>query len=295
MARYNKIKRRNEISQNLCLTGKFSLILSYILDNHRITSFVKQREILWLKRIIPAFKGFFAKIKIILYKVKPGANGEDANYTEMQDKKKKDPEKVREYQETKRQTERRKREQRRLEEAAGKTDERRLAFLVNIYRSLGYTQQSFAAACGVSPQLLNWYTSVTDDCQLSRLGQMLSSIGLHFGVKLDGGTDRGIPTEGVGNGVKYRIEGSLAGMKQGTTLPQYIVDCQPGARLHFLKRFIEDRHESAAEFARTVGIDLTSLRYYFVHDDMKVSALYKMAQATGAEIVWVIRGEDTEK
>lgn len=220
---------------------------------------------------------------------------ENANYTEMQDKKKKDPEKVREYQETKRRNERRKREQRRLEEAAGKTDERRLAFLVNIYRSLGYTQQSFAAACGVSPQLLNWYTSVTDDCQLSRIGQMLSAVGLTFGVKLEGGTDRGIPTEGVGNGVRYRIEGTLAGMKQNSALPQYILDCQEGARLHFLRKFIESRHESAAEFAKTVGIDLTSLRYYFVHDDMKVSALYKMAQATGAEIVWVIKGENEDK
>lgn len=205
------------------------------------------------------------------------------------------PEKRKEYDDAKRANEKRKREARREEETSGRLEERRLAFLVNIYRSLGYTQQTFAKTCGISPQLLNWYISVTDDCQLSRLEAMLASIGLSVSVTLDGGRKRDIQTEGTGNGVRYRIEGTFAGIRPPSRLPQYIDECTKQNRLHFLRTFIEDRNETAPEFARTCGFDLTSLRYYFVHDDLKLSVLYKIAKATGAEIVWKVNPKEQTK
>lgn len=167
-------------------------------------------------------------------------------------------------------------------------EEGRLAFLVNIYKSLGYTQETFAARCGISPQLLSWYITVTDDCYLSRLEQMLAGIGLDIKVRLEGGTTKTILKENSGNGVKYHIEGSLQNLRLPGYYPDYISECEPDKRMYFLKIFIESRQMKLVEFAKTCDMDSSRIRHYFIKDDIKVSVLYGIAQAYEADIIWTI-------
>ena len=211
----------------------------------------------------------------------------------MKDKKEIDPEKKAEYVRTKRANEARKRAERRSEQEEGRADERRLAFLVNIYKSLGYTQETFAAKCGISPQLVSWYVSVTDDCNLSRLEQMLAGLGLGVKVRLEASAGNQIRKEGSGNGVKYRIEGSLENLRAPSILPEYITECGPEKRMYFLKEFIEGRRMKLVDFAKKCDVDSTCIRYYFVKDDIKVSMIYKIAQANDAEIIWSINPLET--
>lgn len=203
-----------------------------------------------------------------------------------------DPEKKKEYGRTKRENEERKRAERRSENEEGRTEERRLAFLANIYKTLGYTQETFAEKCGISPQLMSWYMAVTDDCNLTRLEQMLGGVGLGVRVRLEGRTESPVRKEGSGNGVRYRIEGSFENLRAPSELPGYVTACTPDKRLYFLREFIEGTRLSLAQFARRCGIDSTSIRYYFSRDDVKVSVLYKIAKANGADIVWSINPKD---
>ena len=192
------------------------------------------------------------------------------------------------YRERKKANERRKREQRREEVDSGRVGERRLAFLVDIYTSLGYTQQSFAEACGISAQLLNWYISVTDDCPLSRLETMMGKVGLSISVRLDPAQVGKIQRTFSRNGSKYRIEGSFEGVTAKSLLPEYITTCGPERRLHFLRTFIEDSNMTVPVFCKRCEMDMTVLRYYFNRDDMKLSILYGIAEHTGAELVWTV-------
>lgn len=192
------------------------------------------------------------------------------------------------YRERKKENERRKREQRREEVDSGRVGERRLAFLVDIYTSLGYTQQSFAEACGISAQLLNWYVSVTDDCPLSRLEAMMGKVGLAITVRLDAVHLGKIQRTFSRNGSKYRIEGSFEGVKAKSLLPEYITSCGPERRLHFLRTFIEESNMTVPVFCKKCEMDMTVLRYYFNRDDMKLSILYGIAEHTGAELVWTV-------
>ena len=203
-------------------------------------------------------------------------------------KKEIDPAKKKEYVQTKRQNEARKRQERRAEIEEGRMDERRLAFLVNIYKSLGYTQETFAKKCGISPQLVSWYVSVTDDCNLSRLEQMLAGIGYEVKVELKGPTRKPINERGVSNGVRYTVQGVFAESGVTPTLTEYISDCGPSNRMYFLKEFILSRKMRLIDFAKKCEVDPTCIRYYFIKDDIKVSMIYKIAQANDAEILWTV-------
>lgn len=212
-----------------------------------------------------------------------------AIYTEMRDKNAISPEKKAQYALIKKERERSLREQRRLEQESGRTGERRMAFLVNIFKSLGYTQEEFSHATGVSSQMLSWYISVSDDCQLSKVYSMLRSVGVKASVGLE--KPKAPPVREVrwtGTGVRCRIEGTLPVQQAGQDYPRYLTECGPESRLWFLREFIESTNMGASAFAKTCGLDPSSLRYYFNRDDIKISAIYKIALSLGADIVWTI-------
>ena len=198
------------------------------------------------------------------------------------------PEKKAMYAKNKAENERRKREERKREQQEGTTGQRRLAFLVDIYRSLGYTQKAFAEAVGMSQQLLNWYISVTDDCSISMLERMLAAIGLKVKLRVELPEKEAQSKSFDNTGVRSRIEGVFAGITATPTLPPYIQTCAPQSRLFFLRKTIEETGLPAAEFARKCEFDPALLKHYFVHDDMKVSKVYAIAKAMAAEIVWTI-------
>ena len=209
----------------------------------------------------------------------------------MKNKAQISPEKKEEYYRTKQEKEKKKRLERKREMEEGTTAQRRMAFLVDIFKSLGYTQDSFARAAGVSSQLMSWYLSVTDDCQLSRIREMLERIGVDISVKLEPRSQLAVPllvSGGAGADIRYRIEGTLPIMAAPAPVPEYIQECGPGNRLYFLRKLIETQHLSAPALARSCGIDPGSLRYYFLRDDIKTSIIYRIAEAVNADVVWTV-------
>lgn len=196
--------------------------------------------------------------------------------------------KRKEYTKRKRENEHRMREERRIEKIEGRTTHRRLAFFVNIFKSLGYTQEALAHRCGLSPQLMSWYFSVADDCRISRLEQMFGGLGLSLKIHLDGPIDSHTCLEGFSEGVRFRTEGSLGQLCAPSILPNYITNCSPENRLYFLKKFLESRKMKLIDFANKCDLNSDCVKYYFIKDDMKVSVLYKIALLSDAEIVWII-------
>ena len=192
------------------------------------------------------------------------------------------------YARTKKENEDRKRARRREEADSGAKGLRRLAFLVDIYTSLGYTQSGFADKCGMSRQLLNWYLSVTDDCHLTRLEDMLSALGLGVTVRIET-PDKDKVSKSVAQGKRrFRLEGSFAGVTAKPDYPDWLLECAEDRRLHFLREFIESTHLSVPALCRRCGIDPTTMKYYFGRDNLRLSVLYGIAESFDAEIVWSV-------
>ena len=194
------------------------------------------------------------------------------------------------YLRTQKENVRRKREERKKEAEEGRENERRLAFMVNIIRTLGYDLKTVARKSGIPSQTIYWYTATADDCHLSAAEQIMTSIGIKLGVKMEKKTETApilVEDTKKSNGVGIRIEGVLP-TKEAKKTPSYLDKVTPENRLYFIKEIIQDSNMVLSHFAKRCGMDPTSLRYYFDKDDMNISILYKIAQGMNMNIVWTI-------
>ena len=206
-------------------------------------------------------------------------------------------EKIERYRQNKKNKEQQERGKRKEEKLTNKASDRRLAFLINVFQTLGYSTKRVGVLAGVSQQLLSWYFSVKDDCKLSMAQRLLDAIGYILDVKLRK-EDTEIATlnleckkEGNNNGVRFTIEGDLQeDLKwKDPYIPAYIQECDKTKRMYFLANYLTSLKMGVVEFCKACGIDPTSLRYIFDMDDCKISQIFKIAKGTGAEIVWEIK------
>lgn len=206
-------------------------------------------------------------------------------------------EKIERYRQNKKNKEQQERGKRKEEKLTNKASDRRLAFLINVFQTLGYSTKRVGVLAGVSQQLLSWYFSVKDDCKLSMAQRLMEAIGYNLGVKFKKGNteivtlDLGNKKEGNNNGVKFTIEGDLQkDLKwKDPYIPAYIQECDKNKRMNFLANYLTSLKMGVVEFCKACGIDPTSLRYIFDMDDCKISQIFKIAKGTGAEIVWEIK------
>lgn len=199
------------------------------------------------------------------------------------------------YAKTKKETDQRERENRKREIEENRVTDRRLSFLINIFKTLGYTQAKIAELVGTTQQAMSWYFSVKDDCRLSQAEQFLNVIGYSLKVEIINQkttvkkTQRPI-NEGENQGVRFRIEGDFEDVLRwnGRSRPNYLEKCTPNTRMYWLAQYILQLNEPITELMSQCEIDLSSLRYIFTKDDIKISQIFQIARTTKGQINWKV-------
>ena len=184
----------------------------------------------------------------------------------------------------------------------GHADERRLAFIADIFQTLNYSFYAISKRTDFSQQSLSWMFSVKDDCRLSQAEKLLDSVGYSLAVELK--TDRNIlkintapSTSRSISGVKVNIVGDFAKLirRGGYKKPSIVLSCQPTARMYWLAQYIQSINLPIVELMARCEIDPTSLKYIFVKDDIKISQIYKIAKGTEGEISWKVNLKGNSK
>lgn len=222
--------------------------------------------------------------------------------TVSHDKRNESPEERKErYRKNKQESLKKDRENRKKEIEENRVPDRRLSFLQNVFKTLGYTQAKIAELTGTTQQALSWYFSVKDDCRLSQAERFLDVIGYTLKVNIRNPQkqpkiETKTPNEGQNKGVKFHIQGDFAEMASwnGRPKPAYLENCQREARMFWLAQYIQSLNEPITEMMRRCGIDLTCLRYIFVKDDIKISQIFKIASGTDGQIYWNITKKKEE-
>ena len=191
---------------------------------------------------------------------------------------------------------------RRQEAEDGRADERRLAFLADIFRTLNYSFYAIAKRTDISQQSLSWMFSVKDDCRLSQAEKILDAIGYTLSVELNAGqpplkSNATTPITRISNGVKVNIVGDFANLTRlgGFKKPDFVSACQPTARMYWLAQYLQSINLPIMEMIARLDIDHASLKYIFARDDIKISQIYRIAKGTNAEILWKINIKDRKK
>lgn len=196
------------------------------------------------------------------------------------------------YTQSRREIEKAARAQRKKEQEENTLQNRRLSFLTNLIYAYGYNYSQIAKLVGTTEQAMSWFFSVKDDCRLSQAEVFLEAIGLELGVSIVGKKPINLDKQlnGEISGVKYTIEGDiLSSMKKiHPKMPDYVNNSTPGDRMYFLAQYLPTVGLPITELANRCDMDLSSLRYIFLKDDIKISRIYAIAKATGGEIVWRI-------
>ena len=197
------------------------------------------------------------------------------------------------YKEARKKKEKEMRKLRKEEIKNNLTGQRRLAFLLDIFYSMGYKPIQVAKKSGYTQQSMSWHLSVKDDCKLSQAETWLEAIGLKIKVELKplDPTERiqtkQIPSAGK---VKCTIRGDISNdiKNFNVKMPFYINECKPDKRMYFLAQYLPKCGMNITALMQKCKIDLTSLRLIFANDDIKISHIYQVAENTGAEIIWEI-------
>ena len=205
-------------------------------------------------------------------------------------------EKKRIYAENRKQKNKELLQQRKEEKEENKTQERRLAFIQNILNSYGVTRNDLARELGNTTQNLYWIFSVRDDCTLSKAEEILAVCNINLAVELKTKIKRLDKREFLSDGITNKIVGELAEMSTFHTIkqPKYIIDCMKENRMYFLAKFITENEIETRLLEKKIESSHGHLRQIFVTDNIYLSTIYKIANATNSEILWKISAKNSE-
>ena len=179
--------------------------------------------------------------------------------------------------------------ERKKEKEENRENERRLAFLHTLIKSRGLTLKAVAEKLGVTQQLLTWIFSVRDDCRLSMAQNIAAVIGYRLEIEF---TRYPVLLSDTSfqscNGVSVRVQIDQDDIILGRVnpLPEYVRNCKPGDRMYFLACYIDGMNMPITKLCQSMETDMSSIRYIFINDDIKVSKLFQIAQSTGGKITW---------
>ena len=199
-------------------------------------------------------------------------------------------EKKQEYAENRKQKNKELLQQRKEEKEENKTQERRLAFIQNILNSYGVTRNDLARELGNTTQNLYWIFSVRDDCTLSKAEEILAVCNINLEVELKPKIKRLDNREFLSDGITNKIVGELAETSTFHTVkqPKYITDCEKDSRMYFLAEFITENEIDTRLLEKKIESSYGHLRQIFMTDNIYLSMIYKIANATNSEILWKI-------
>lgn len=206
------------------------------------------------------------------------------------------PEKQLQYKEAKSRKDASERRKRKAEKKEGKTQDRLLAFLDNMITACGYNHRTFAELTGTTPQAIYWIFSVKDDCDLTKVEEILGALG--YGVRLElreSKNAQGAPkklekTTFQALDVSISIEGDVftkgASRTNNYPTPEYIKNYPKEGRLKAIADIFNAGNHTLKEFSALTGIPSYTLRLIFTRNDIQVSKIAAIARTMGFEIVW---------
>lgn len=185
------------------------------------------------------------------------------------------------------------RKARKQEKENGLIDTRRLAFLLYLMNSLGFTYVRLSKGIGCTSQNIHWIFSVRDDCMLSMVEKIAKAMGLSISVRLKKETQDPQRT------VNFRDSNTASSLiiaegilPQGIILcghlAQEVLNCPESSRLFFLANYLKSLGCGLRELERHCGYGRGTLTKVFRSNDIYVSKIYEIARATGAKIEWTV-------
>ncbi len=179
--------------------------------------------------------------------------------------------------------------ERKKEKEENRENERRLAFLHTLIKSRGLTLKAVAEKLGVTQQLFTWIFSIRDDCRLSMAQGIAAAIGYRLGIEFT--KDAAMPSDSSfqssgGVNVRVQIDQDDIILGRANPLPKYVRNCKPEDRMYFLACYMDSINKPITKLCQTMQTDMSTIRYIFINDDVKVSKLFQIAQTTGGKITW---------
>lgn len=163
--------------------------------------------------------------------------------------------------------------------------QRRLYFFDQIIRSMGLTQSEFAKITGDSQQKISWMFSTADDASLSYIQDSLAKLK----VRITPSFEKKAVSTTIVETSDIKVIGILPKAGNGVSKAAYVDECiERGGRMTFLAHFIKDSGMNVTNICRKVGMDPSSMRFLFEHDDTKVSMLLKIAKTFDCTLNWSV-------
>lgn len=206
----------------------------------------------------------------------------------MESKKKKNTSKQ-EFNKIKKERDRKLREEYKAAKKAGGDTTRRLHFLDQILKTLGYSYNELAERSGYSSQLIGWWM-IADNCKYKHLIKVLQSINIGIEPKFE---DKEASTEIIKE-ERYELRGTLPSLPKKTAkedIGSIILNkrLEEGGDLLFLAQFIKESGLTLSAFCKKIKTDYTCFRRWISTDDIPISKLYEIADAFDKKIIWNIR------
>lgn len=198
-------------------------------------------------------------------------------------------EKKREFSEIKKKHDRKLRDIYKAAKKTGGDSTRRLYFLNQILKTLGYTYNELAERSGYSPQLIGWWI-IADNCKYKHLIKVLNTINIGIEPTFENKEEN----TRIIMEKRYEVRGTLPPSHKksskdniGSNLLNNRIE--EGGDLLFLAKFIKDTGLTLSAFSKKIKTDYTCFRRWIQTDDIPISKLYEIADAFDKKIIWNIR------
>lgn len=166
--------------------------------------------------------------------------------------------------------------------ASGNEKDRRLYFMDFVFKSKGMSLTEVAAKASLSPQSLSWIM-ISDDTKLQNVHMIFRSLGLTIEPEI-------VPH------VQYAVPGPVLVTESYELvfvpeMPRLIdpvleMSIEKNGVLAFLARFLRDNWISVERLSDDCSIHVSSLKYMFDVDNIRISKLYCIADRYGRRIRW---------
>lgn len=173
--------------------------------------------------------------------------------------------------------------QRKQEEMDGNQESRRLWFATTLIKNSRITRQELGQRIGMSPENLHYLLDIQDDCALTTLKSILEAIDIDCKVHFD--IDPYKKSETVKEKPRYDFVGDVK-IEVNNSVSNVIIDCPENANMRFLADLVMQMGLSARAIADMSGIPASTFMRFFQKDDIKISYLCRIAEATGRTITW---------
>lgn len=173
--------------------------------------------------------------------------------------------------------------QRRQEEMDGNQESRRLWFATTLIKNSRVTRQEIGERIRMSPENIHYLLDIQDDCALTTLKKILGAIGIDCKVHFDIKPIK--KSETVKKKPKYNFTGDVK-VEVNNSVSNVIINCPENANMRFLADLVMRMGKSARAVADMSKIPASTFMRFFKMDDIKISYLCRIAEATGRTIIW---------